>query len=218
MGLIKILLADSQVLTSEGIKSIFKNTGYYEVSVQIETNNSLFDFLETKTPSILIIDPYRLNDFSLSDLTRLVGIFPASRILVMTENPTNENIIKILEKGITHFISKNCSHQELLDALLAIGKNENYLCKEVVEALLRENILSKNKSSNVHLTKKEFEIIQLIAQGLTTKDIATKEFLSIHTINTHRKNILKKLGIKNTSELIMYAIKTGIVDATEYYI
>jgi len=218
MKLTKILLADSQVLTREGIISVLKNTGLYDIIDFIESNKALFDFFEKKPPSVLIIDPYRLNDFSISHLSRLTGIFPASRILVMTENPSNENIIKILEKSITHFISKNCSKEELLNALSAIGKNENFLCKEVVEALLKENIISKNKISNIHLTKKEFEIIQLIAQGLTTKEIAAKDFLSIHTINTHRKNILKKLGINNTSELIMYAIKTGIVDTTEYYI
>ena len=89
----------------------------------------------------------------------------------------------------------------------------------MVEALLKENLtISKNKSTNIHLTKKEFEIIRLIAQGLSTKKIAAKDFLSVHTVNTHRKNIFKKLGINNTSELIMYAVKTGIVDTTEYYI
>jgi len=219
MGLTKILIADSQVLTREGITSVLKNTGNYDIIGYIESNNELFGFLENNTPSILIIDPYRLDDFLISHLAKLTGIFPASRILVLTGNPVNENIIKILESGITHFISKYCTKDELVNALTAIEKNENFLCKEVVEALLKENlIISKNKSANTHLTKKEFEIIHLIAQGLTTKEIAAKDFLSVHTVNTHRKNILKKLGINNTSELIMYAVKTGIVDTTEYYI
>ncbi|MFA5815779.1 MAG: response regulator transcription factor [Bacteroidales bacterium] len=219
MGLTKILIADSQMLTREGITSVLKNAGNYDIIGYIESNNELFDFLENNTPSILIIDPYRLDDFLISHLAKLTGIFPASRILVLTGNPVNENIIKILESGITHFISKYCTKDELVNALTAIEKNENFLCKEVVEALLKENlIISKNKSANTHLTKKEFEIIHLIAQGLTTKEIAAKDFLSVHTVNTHRKNILKKLGINNTSELIMYAVKTGIVDTTEYYI
>jgi len=218
MGLTKILIADSQVLTREGIISVLKNTGNYDTIVPVGSDKALFDFLENNTPSILIIDPYRLNDFFISHLTNLTGIFPASRILVLTENPVKENIIKILESGITHFISKYCTKDELLNALTAIEKNENFLCKEVVETLLKENLTSKNKNSNTHLTKKEFEIIHLIAQGLTTKEIAAKDFLSVHTINTHRKNILKKLGFNNSSELIMYAIKTGIIDTTEYYI
>lgn len=217
MGLTKILLADSQVLTREGIISVLKNTGNYDIIGYIESTNELFDFLENNTPSILIIDPYRLNGFIISHLTKLTEIFPASRTLILTEYPANEDTIKILETGITHFIPKYCTKDELLNALTAIEKNENFLCKEVVEALLKEN-LTISKYKNTHLTKKEFEIIQLLAQGLTTKDIAAKDFLSVHTVNTHRKNILKKLGINNTSELIMYAYKTGIIDTTEYYI
>ena len=219
MGLTKILIADSQVLTREGITSVLKNTGNYDITGYIESDNELFDFLKNNTPSILIIDPSRLNDFLISHLAKLTVIFPASRILVLTGDSGNENLIKILESGITHILLKYCTKDELLNALTAIEKNENFLCKEVVEALLKENLnISKNKSTNTLLTKKEFEIIHLIAQGLTTKEIAAKRFLSVHTVNTHRKNIFKKLGISNTSELIMYAVKTGIVDTTEYYI
>ncbi len=218
MGLTKILIADSQVLTSEGITSVLKSTGNYNIIGYTESSNELFSFLKNNTPSILVIDPYRLNDFLLSYLVKLTGIFPASHILVLAGDSVYENIIKILESGITHYISKYCTKDELLNALTAIEKNENYLCKEAVEALLKENRTDTKKSTNTHLTKKEFEIIHLIAQGLTTKEIAAKDFLSIHTVNTHRKNILKKLGINSTSELIMYAVKKGIVDATEYYI
>lgn len=219
MGLTKILLADSQVLTGEGMISVLNNIGTYDIIGYIDSGNDLFDFLENNTPSILIIDPYRLNDFLILHLAKLTEIFPVSRTLVLTENPVNEQIVKILKTGITHFISKFCTKDELLNALTAIEKNESFLCKEVVEALLKENLnISKNISINTHLTKKEFEIIQLLAEGLTTKEIAAKDFLSVHTVNTHRKNILKKLGINNTSELIMYAYKTGIIDTTEYYI
>lgn len=107
--------------------------------------------------------------------------------------------------------------EDLLEALSAIEKNQKYLCHEAIEILLNEKLASA-KNSNIHLTKKELEVIQLLAQGLTTKDIAARIFLSIHTVNTHRKNILNKLCINNTSELIMYAVKAGIIDTTEYYI
>src|SRR3989304_1162127 len=164
MGLTKILIADSQVLTREGITTVLKNTGNYDIIGSIESNNELFDFLENNTPSILIIDPYRLNDFLISYLAKITGIFPSYSILVLTGDSVNENIIKILEFGITHILLKYCTKDELLNALTSLEKNENFLCKEVVEALLKENLtISKNKSTNIHLTKKEFEIIRLIA-------------------------------------------------------
>jgi DNA-binding NarL/FixJ family response regulator len=219
MGLTKVLIADSQLLTREGISTILKSTGKYDLHDYIESKNELFNFLENHTPSLLIMDPFRLTDFLMLNFEQLINIFPASRILILTGNSVNENFIKLLEFGITHLILKYCTKEELLNALLAIENNEKFLCNEVVEALLKENLTNiKNKNTYAHLTKKENEIIQLIAQGLTTKEIAVKSFLSVHTINTHRKNILKKLGINNTTELIMYAVKTGIVETTEYYI
>ena len=219
MGLTKILIADSQLLTREGITLVLQETGKYEIIGYSESKNELFGFLENNSPSVIIIDPFRLNDFLISYFGKLSGIFPSSRILVLTGDFIKENIVKILESDITHFISKYCTKEELLNALEAVEKNENFLCKEVVETLLNENINTrKRKNSNIHLTRKEFDIIRLIARGLTTKEIAAKDFLSVHTVNTHRKNILKKLGINNTSELIMYAVKTGIIDTTEYYI
>ena len=80
MELVKILIADSQMLTREGITSVLKNTGYYDITGYIESDNELFDFLKNNTPSILIIDPYRWNDFLISHLAKLTGIFPASRM------------------------------------------------------------------------------------------------------------------------------------------
>ena len=86
-------------------------------------------------------------------------------------------------------------------------------------AVVGEKKSKPDSSKSVfHLTNAEIEIIKLIAQGLTTKEIAAKKILSYHTIITHRKNIFKKLEINNTSELVMFAIKTGIVDILEYYI
>lgn len=219
MDLIKIAIADSQVLTKEGVISVLKATEYYDIVFSVETKDELFELLKHDTPSILIIDPDQLKDFMPYHFPELIKIFPVSDILVLTSNTNRDYILRILATGITHFILKTCTVEELLDVLIAIGKNEKYLCKKAIEVLLSENITSvKNKYNDPCLTKKEIEIIKLIAQGLTTKEIASQNFISAHTVNTHRKNILRKLGINNTSELVMYAVKAGIIDTTEYYI
>ena len=137
-------------------------------------------------------------------------------MLVLTSKTERSYILNLMELGV-NLLLKNCTKNDLLEALSAIGNNQKYLCREAIEVLLNERQASV-KNSNIHLTKKELEVIQLLAQGLTTKDIAARLFLSIHTVNTHRKNILNKLCINNTSELIMYAVKAGIIDTTEYYI
>ena len=219
MAQIKIAIADSQMLTKEGIISVLKAAECYNIVSSVETKNELFELLNYNPPLILIIDPDQLRDFMPYHFPELIKIYPVSSILVLTSNTNRDYILRILASGITHFILKICTIEELLNALIAINKNEKYLCKKVIEMLLSENITSiRNKENDARLTKKEIEIIKLVAQGLTTKEIAAQSFLSVHTVNTHRRNILRKLGINNTSELVMYAVKAGIIDTTEYYI
>lgn len=214
---LKIAIADSQSLTQKGIISILHSTNNYDIVFSAETKSELFEQLQHNTPSVLIIDPDQLKNFMPFHLADLIKIYPASRILILTSNTNRNFILQILATGITHFILKTCTIEELMEALIAIGKDEKHLCKKVVEVLLTKNI-SNSKNNDSCLTKKETEIIKLIAQGLTTKEIAKQNFISVHTVNTHRKNILKKLNINNASEMVMYAIKAGIIDSTEYYI
>ena len=209
MSQIKIAIADSQMLTNEGIFAILKRTEKFDIISNLESTDELFEFLK--------IDPDQFKKFIFTDFIKLTEIYPPSRILVLTNKTDKDFILKILELGITHFLLKNSLTNILLEALASIEKNEKFLCQEAIEILLNEKLVSV-KNGDSHLTKKELEIIRLLAQGLTTKDIATRIFLSIHTVNTHRKNILNKLNINNTSELIMYAVRTGIVDTMEYYI
>ncbi len=217
MDEIKIIISDSQLLTSEGICSWLQKNAMYKIIANTHTKQELFEMLNKQTPFIIVLDAAHFDNFELTDLEKLTETFPPSRILIITNNTTRDFILKIIETGISHFILKNCKESELEEALSSIRKNEKYLCKEVINTLL-ENKIKTTKNEDTHLTKKEIEIIKYIALGLTNKEIAEKDLLSIHTIQTHRKNILKKLELKNTSELVMYAVKAGLTDTMEYYI
>ncbi len=103
-----------------------------------------------------------------------------------------------------------------MEALEAALVKKNYI-EEHVRDIIRRNE-SMDNIEPVGLTPAETEIVRLISRGMTTKEIASKKFLSVHTIITHRKNIFRKLNIRNISELMMYAMKSGIIDTTEYYI
>jgi len=218
MGKIEIIIADNQALTREGLKSIFESIQCYKITSFVSTKNELFGHLKQNPPSVLIIDPDHLVNFTLSHFQDINSFYSISNILVLTSNNNKENTLNILASGITHFLIKTCTIDDLFNSLDAITKNEDFLCKHAIEVLLNKNTIDQNKEKEVHLTKKEIEIIRLVAQGLTTKDISAKLFLSVHTINTHRRNILKKLNFNNTSELVLYAVRRGITDVLEYYI
>ena len=109
------------------------------------------------------------------------------------------------------FLSKQCDEKEILDAVLATAKGEKFYCTNVLNYLLEKSFPKETECKPLPLSAREVEIVQLISTGLIAKEIAGKLNLSTHTIYTHRKNIMKKLGIGSTSELVLYAVNEGIV-------
>jgi len=215
----KIAIADSNSLVREGILSVLKSEINFEIAFIVDSKEKLFDELSITYPDILILDSNDLKGFVHQDILEVGNFVSFSKILVITANGNNEYILKILAYGITHLLLKNCSTDDFLKAMQSFEKNEKYLCKEAIEILLTKNLSPYgSQTKETILTKKEIEITKLIVQGLTAKKIAAQCFLSAHTVNTHRKNIFKKLSINSSSELIMYAVKAGMIDTTEYYI
>ncbi len=220
MDKFKVIIADGQIIAKEGLVSILNSMDIYDIVSTIVNKQELLNVLSHTVPAILILDPDQLRDFAPRHIRELVGVYPISNILVVTANAHKDYISEVLSNGITHLILKNTSLDELDNALLSVINKEDYLCKQAIEALLNKNISSSHhhNEGDVYLTKKEIEIVRLVSHGLTTKEIAMKSYLSIHTVNTHRRNILRKLGFSNTSELVLYAVRKGIADDIEYYI
>jgi DNA-binding NarL/FixJ family response regulator len=220
MDNVYVIIADNQSFTRIGVSSIL--TAYLNQRLtieQVKNRDELFQNLAIKQPDVLIID-FDLFDFNgISELAEIRKLFPCIGILVITDNHTPDDILKILDCGITNYILKSCEEQELIEGFNATLSSRKYFSSLVLDVLLERKSVSRGgRVTNGHITPAEIEIVRLITQGLTTKEIAIQKKLSYHTIITHRKNIFRKLGFNNTSELIMYAMKTGIVDNTEYYI
>jgi DNA-binding NarL/FixJ family response regulator len=120
--------------------------------------------------------------------------------------------------GIKHILLKSANQEELEECLTAVIRNKKYYSELVLDMMLDSDKENKTRDEYLQLTTSEKEIIALVAGGFTTKEIAQKRSVSHHTIMTHRKNIFRKLGVTNVSELVMYAIKTGVIDTIDYQI
>ncbi len=214
----KILLADNNTVYGEGIKHLLEDNNDFTIIDFAAVKYELEIKLKELIPDILILDIDSFPDIKTEDLKKLLIKYPETGVLVLTYDKNKDTIFSILKSGIKHFLIKDCKCDEFLKALYALSANEKYLSSYIAEVLLNKKIWDLEDDKKINLTNKEIEIIKLIAHGLTTKDIATKIFISYHTVNTHRKNIFAKLNINNTSELVMYAVKKGIVDTIEYYI
>ena len=138
----------------------------------------------------------------------------ATNVLVITNEDKREHIKPLLDMGIKGIVTKQCSQSEILNAIESVSKNTRFYCNRILDVLIENEQEAKEVDCEpTDLSPREFEVLQLITKGHKTVQIADELNVSVHTINSHRKNILKKLNLKSPTELIVYAMETGLVRA-----
>jgi len=168
--------------------------------------------------SILIIDPSLIELANFSELKEIKTSFPNLKLLVITNSVSKSELHELNNIGITNIILKTAGKEEIFDAFNSALKGKKYYSNELLEILFEVNERKNSGEETGLLTNSEIEIVRLISEGLTTKEIASHRYVSFHTVITHRKNIFRKLGVSSVSELIMYAIKSGWINIIEYHI
>jgi DNA-binding NarL/FixJ family response regulator len=211
-----ILIADIQFLIIEGLKVFLGEQ--FRITGCVCSKVELLKMLETHVPDILLLD-YSLFDFDgYNDLKEIKAAYPQMGIIILGNHFTRNELVAYNNLGIKHILHKSLDKEELYNCLDALMKGKKYYSGFVLDLMLEPDIKKAISDDQIQLTASEIEIIKLIAEGLTNKEIATRKILSYHTITTHRKNILRKLGVSNASELIMIAIKRGLIDNIDYQI
>lgn len=213
-----IIITDHQFLIVEAVKAVLNNSNNYNVTVSA-TNKTYFErYFDENHPDLLIVDHTAFDFLSIEYLGKLHATHNNMSILILTNSISKNEINEFLKFGIKNIVLKTIGIDELLMAVEFTLIGKKYYSDELLDLLLYQKESNQLKEENKNLTSSELDIIKLIADGLTTKEIASQKNLSFHTINTHRKNIFRKLGVNNTSELIIHAIKSGWIDNIEYYI
>jgi len=218
MKTINFLIADTQFITCNGIICLLNELRIATAVQTVFNKDDLFDAVRINHYDVLIIDHDLLDFNNLDELAEVKVISPDTTIVIFTDDIDSRRIKKIIEIGIANYVLKSSEKAELEAAITAAVNKKKYFSQQIIDILVSKSFKHGNTYDSVHLTDSELEIIKLISQGGTTKEIAAKKSLSIHTIATHRKNIFRKLSINNSSELIKYAINNGIIDEIDYYI
>jgi DNA-binding NarL/FixJ family response regulator len=201
----KILLIDQQFLTANGISTLLNNKGYTVSYFPYRKSANISKLIRLQQPELLIIDPLSTKgEFHESILTALNDHIGKLPIIVLTNSSRFQTLRKLLATGIRCHLSKHASGDEILQGIAAALKHETFYCQRTQDILGMETALPVVVDL---LSDREKEIILLIADGKTNKDISETLFLSYHTVRTHRKNITRKLGfrLKNVSELTRLA-------------
>jgi DNA-binding NarL/FixJ family response regulator len=216
-----IILADKQDITAAGIYFYIRDYNASAHFSDVLNKRDLIEELLQNTSALVILD-YALFDLSgPEELIIIQNRFPNSHFLLFSEELTDEFLKKIYTDPDTNakafsIILKDCSKEELNLALHTIADSQQFICQRIVNQLQAKK--HPDPSIDRKLTNTEKEILRLIALGKSTKEIAGERFLSIHTVITHRKNIFRKLEVNNLHEATKYALRAGIIDASDYYI
>lgn len=214
-AIISILIADSQYLIRAGLRQLTASVPGLIIVGEAEDRQQLREQLEEHHPDIVIIDYLPEETFGMAAVRMIKDVHPRAAILVISADNEKNSIFQVLELGVQSFLTKTCGEEEILDAIRATYEGEKFFCTKVIDYLLEKSFSKDSESScaPTPLSAREIEIVQLIAQGFIAKEIAGRLNLSTHTVYTHRKNIMKKLSLNSSSELVLYAVNNGMIDA-----
>ncbi len=214
MDKIKILIADDHQMILEGYVSLLRTEEHIEIIAEaLDGEKVLEEVYKAEELDIIVLDINMPQKDGIEVTQLLKKEFPEIRVLIVSMYNRKEFIYNLMEAGVDGYILKNSGKKELLNALNSLAKGEPYYGKEITQTIIKG--YQKNKvfdsPMDIRLTTREKEIIRLVGAGLNTHEIGEKLFLSTHTVNTHRKNILAKLEVKNSVGITRFGIQSGII-------
>lgn len=211
-----VALADNQDITRAGMMYVCQELGQVEMR-RAEDKAELIEQLKQHPDAVVVLD-YTLFDINdVEELEILYQRFPLVQWVLFSVDLSSDFVRRVIAIAPRfNILLKESPIQEIRECLMYAQRHQRYICQRMTELLLAPQVSQVDEE--VKLTPTEMEILKDIALGQTTKEIAERRFSSFHTVNTHRKNIFRKLGVNNVHEATKYALRAGLVDSAEYYI
>ena len=203
---IRVFIVDDHYMVIEGIRSLLQDEKNIELTGHASNASSCLAFLHQQQPDIILMD-INLPDRNGIELCKEVKEkYPSVFVIGLSTFNQQSFIQKMMENGASGYVLKNATQEELMEAIITVSAGKTYLSFEAGVAL------QKQKDNAIVLTRREKEVLELIAAGMTNNEIATKLFVSSTTVDTHRKNLLLKFAVKNTASLIKMAVQMQMIE------
>lgn len=219
MNKIKVLLVDDHQIVRDGIFALLIKEHEIEIVGEASNGDELFDKLKFIKPEIIILDISLPKMSGIEIASILNREYPQIRIIVFSSYTDEETIFKSIRAGAKGFLPKDSMREDLVEAIKKVHQGFEYLSDKIPNTILMDYIkksgTSDDKFNNIklsNLTKREREILKLIAEGLSYKEIGNELYISVRTVETHKNNILQKLELKSTIDLVKFAIKNDLID------
>ena len=215
---ITIVLVDDHKIVRDGIKALLSEDSEIIITGEAASGDECIELVKKLMPDVILMD-INLPDTTGIELTKkLIEMYSECSIIILSMHMGSEFITNSIEAGAKGYLPKTTSQDELINAIKTVYQGNEYYNNEVSEILLQTYInKTKNASKvkeeqNIQLTKREQEILVLFARGLSNKEIATELFISVRTVESHKNNIMQKLDVKSTVDLVKYAIKQKLIE------
>ncbi len=217
MESIKVVIADDHKIIRVGLRGLLEREEDIMVIGEAENSEEVLKVLESNPAEVVLMDIDLGETDGVTTTRKIKELYPSIHVLGLTMHEEADYIIKMLEAGASGYLLKNAGREELLTAIHTVAKGDSYFSQKVSATLLqaitrqKENASQKKHTASTTLSDREIEVLRLIAQEYSNGEIAEKLFISIRTVDTHRRNLLEKVQAKNTVGLVKYAIDKGII-------
>jgi DNA-binding NarL/FixJ family response regulator len=215
MNSIRILLADDHALVRAGIRSLLEKISNVEVVGEASTGREALEMVKIRLPNLVLMDIAMTELGGLETLPRIRKDFPGGKVIILSAHANEEYVIRALRGGAAGYMLKDAATAELQLAIGSVAQDKTYLSpsisRPVIESYLER--VGGQLSPLEQLTARQREILQLIAEGKNTKEIASKLDISVKTIESHRLQLMERLNIHDIPGLVRYAIRSGLVSA-----
>lgn len=217
MEKIKIILADDHRLFRDGVRSILSNQDHVEIIHEVSSGVELIESIKTHPCDIVISDISMPEINGIEAAQWIYDNKPEINVLILSMHINEAYIHKSMKAGVKGYLPKDVSKEELLLAIQTIYEGKEYFGQEISDLIFKSYVKetkmeAQGISAKVELTNRELEIVKLVAEGLLNKEISDQLKISIRTVDTHKANIIQKLKLKSSIDIVKYAIKNGIIE------
>lgn len=208
----KVVIADPEYLSRQGLKAMISSKPFYEVSAEARRHEELEQILQKEKPDLVIIDYNHHGYFGKDTISMIAELHPSTNVVVVSDDNDKRSIFEVLERGVSNYVTKKCEEHEIQRAIDTSLNNQKFYCSKILDLIVNKSLGTEPQGQSINiLTDREKVVLSKFASGKMAKEISSDLGVSIHTVYTHRKNIMKKLQLNSPVELVMFAVNNGLL-------
>ncbi len=212
MDKIKVLVVDDHAIMRDGIRALLSLHDDIKIVGEASEGSEAIEKVQELSPDVIVVDIAMPGMDGLEATRRIMRQNPKAKVLILTQHDNKEYVLAAIKAGSAGYVPKKALGSELISAIRAVHNGESFLYPSAATALIEDyRQLAQTTDPYDHLTPREREILKLVAEGNTSREIASKLFISLKTVLGHRTGMMGKLGLHNHTELIKYAMRKGLV-------